>query len=63
MSQETNAQQNLDEMLQLKAEKERPGSAMPDCFVYEGRLLDTSTVIAGLCKLYKRDVAQSGGAK
>ncbi len=59
----TKAQKYLDEMLLIKAEKERPGNTMPDCFEYEGKLLDTSKVIEGLCKLYQRQVAQSGGAK
>ncbi len=59
----TKAQESLDEMLRIKAEKERPGNTMPDCFEYEGKLLDTSKVIDWFCKHYERQVAQSGGAK
>ncbi len=59
----TKAQKSLDEMLLVKDEKERPGNTMPDCFEYEGRLLDTSTVIDELCKYFGQQVAQSGGAK
>ncbi len=58
----TKAQKNLDEMLRIKAEKKRPGNTMPDCFEYEGKVLDTRTVIDWLCKHYERQVAQSGGA-
>ncbi len=46
----TKAQKNLDEMLEIKAEKKRPGNTMPRCFDYEGRLLDTSTLIDEVCK-------------
>jgi len=59
----TKDQEKLDKMLLIKAEKERPGNTIPDCFEYEGRLLDTSTIIDGLCKLYARQVAQSGSTK
>ncbi len=59
----TKAQKKLDEMLLIKAEKERPGNTMPECFEYQGRLLDTSTIIDALCELYGRKAAQSGGAK
>jgi hypothetical protein len=51
-------------MLRIKAEKERPGNTMPRCFEYEGRVLDTSTIIDGLCKHFEQQVAQeSGGVK
>ena len=59
----TKTQKNLDEMLLIKAEKERPGNTMPDCFEYEGKLLETSKVIDWFCKHYERKLAQSGGAK
>ncbi len=50
-------------MLLIKAEKERPGNTMPDCFEYEGKLLDTSKVIDWFCKHFEKQVAQSGDAK
>ncbi len=56
-------QEKLDEMLLIKAEKERPGNTMPDCFEYEGKLLETSKVIDWFCKHYERQVAQSGSTK
>ncbi len=59
----TKAQKNLDEMLRIKAEKERPGNTMPDCFEYEGKLLETSKVIEWFCKHYEGKVAQSGDVK
>ncbi len=59
----TKTQKNLDEMLLIKAEKERPGNTMPDCFEYEGKLLETSKVIEWLCKHYEGKVAQSGSTK
>ena len=58
----TKAQKSLDEMLLIKAEKERPGNTIPDTFDYEGRLLDTATLIDELCKHFERQAAQSGGA-
>ncbi len=59
----TKDQEQLDEILQLKAEKERPGNTMPDCFEYEGKLLETSKVIEWFCKHYEGKVAQSGDVK
>ncbi len=59
----TKAQKNLDEMLLIKAEKERPGNTIPDTFDYEGRLLDTATLIDELCKHFEQQAAQSGGVK
>jgi len=59
----TKDQEQLDKMLRIKAEKERPGNTIPDCFEYEGKVLDTSTVIDWLCKRYERQVAQSGSTK
>ncbi len=59
----TKAQKSLDEMLLIKAEKERPGNTMPDCFEYEGKLLETSKVIEWFCKHYEGKVAQSGDVK
>ncbi len=59
----TQAQKNLDEMLEIKVEKERPGNTIPDTFDYEGRLLDTATLIDELCKHFEKQIAQSGGAK
>ncbi|MCZ6762380.1 MAG: hypothetical protein O7C03_05190 [Gammaproteobacteria bacterium] len=56
-------QEKLDEMLLIKAEKERPGNTMPDCFEYEGKLLETSKVIEWFCKHYEGKVAQSGDVK
>ncbi len=58
----TEAQKSLDEMLLIKAEKERPGNTIPDCFEYEGTLLDTSKAIDWFCKHFEKKVAQSGGA-
>ncbi len=58
----TKAQKNLAEMLRIKAKKDS-GSLAP-CFRYEGRVLDTSTVITELCKYFEQQVAQeSGGVK
>ncbi len=54
-------QEKLDEMLLIKAEKERPGNTIPDCFEYEGRVLDTNAVIEWMCKHFEQQVAQSGG--
>jgi len=45
------------------AEKERPGNTIPDTFDYEGRLLDTATLIDELCMHFEKQIAQSGGAK
>ncbi len=59
----TKAQKSLDDMLLIKAEKKRPGNTIPDTFEYEGRVLDTSTVIHWFCKHFEKQVAQSGGAK
>ena len=59
----TKAQKSLDEMVLVKAEKERPGNTLPDCFEYEGKLLDTSKAIDWLCKHFEKEIAQSGGAK
>jgi len=36
---------------------------MPDCFEYEGKLLETSKVIEWFCKHYEGKVAQSGDVK
>ncbi len=58
-----NYREELNEMLLIKAEKERPGNTMPRCFEYERRVLDTSTIIDGLCKYFEKQVSQSGGAK
>ncbi len=57
----TKTQKNLDEMLLIKAEKERPGNTMPDTFEYEGKLYDTSKAVDALCKIFERKAA--GGAK
>ncbi len=57
----TKAQKNLDEMLLIKAEKERPGNTMPDCFEYEGNLLETSKVIDWFCKHFEQQV--EGGVR
>ncbi len=59
----TKIQKNLDEMLLIKAEKERPVNTIPDCFEYEGKLLDTHTVIEYMCKHFEQQVAQSGSTK
>ncbi len=60
----TKAQKNLAGMLRIKAEKKRSGNTMPRCFEYEGRVLDTSTIIDGLCKHFEQQVDQeSGGVK
>ncbi len=59
----TKTQKNRDEMLLIKAEKERPGNTIPDCFEYEGKLLDTSKVIDWFCKHYEGEVVQSGDVK
>ncbi len=60
----TKAQKNLAGMLRIKAEKEGPGNTMPRCFEYEGRVLDTSTVIEWMCKYFEQQVNQeSGGVK
>ncbi len=59
----TEAQKNLAEMLLIKAEKD----SLAPCFRYEGRVLDTNTIINELCKYYEqevaKEVAQSGGEK
>ncbi len=59
----TKAQKNLDEMLRIKAEKERPGNTMPDVFEYEGKLYNTKKALDAMCMIYERKLAQSGGAK
>ena len=56
-------QKNLDEMLLIRTEKDRPGNTIPDCIEYEGKLLDTSKLIDGLCIIFERQIAQSGGVK
>jgi len=58
-----NYQEELDEMLLVKAEKERPGNTMPDTFEYEGKLYDTSKAVDALCKIFERKLVQSGGAQ
>ena len=59
----TKAQKNLDEMLLIKAEKERPGNTIPFCFEFEGTLLDTSMAIDWFIKHFEKKVAQSGSTK
>ena len=56
-------QEKLDEMLLIKAEKERPGNTMPHVFKYEGKLYDTKKALDAMCMIYERKLAQSGGAK
>ncbi len=58
----TKDQENLDGVLQLKAEKKRRGSDIPDFFEYQGKLFDTNKTLDALCNIYERKVAQSGGA-
>ena len=60
----TKAQKNLDEMLLVKAEKERPGNTMPDVIEYEGKLYDTKKLLAAICEIFDRraKTAQPGGA-
>ena len=61
----TKAQKNLDEMLLVKAEKERPGNTMPDVIEYEGKLYDTKKLLAAICEIFDRraKAPQQGGAK
>ena len=60
----TQAQKNLDEMLRIKAEKERPGNTMPAYFEYEGKMYDTKKSLAAICEIFDRraKTAQPGGA-
>ncbi len=60
----TKAQKNLDEMLRIKAEKERPGNTMPDVIEYEGKLYDTKKLLAAICEIFDRraKAAPPGGA-
>ena len=44
--------------LQLRVES---GDAIPECFEFEGKLLDTGKVIEKLMEFCERDLAQSGG--
>ncbi len=61
----TKAQKNLDEMLRIKAEKERPGNTMPDVIEYEGKLYDTKKLLAAICEIFDRRAKTTppGGAK
>ena len=60
----TQAQNNLDEILLIKAEKERPGNKMPDTFEYRGKTLDTKKALAAICEILDRraKAAPPGGA-
>ena len=60
----TKAQKNLDEILLIKAEKERPGNTMPDTFEYRGKKYDLQKLLAAICEVLDRraKAAPPGGA-
>ncbi len=61
----TKTQKNLDEMLRIKAEKERPGNIMPETFEYRGKTFDVKKLLAAICEVLdaRAKTAQPGGAK